>query len=241
MGADVSYLETLRENATALAAAARKAGIGAPVPSCPDWDVEKLVRHTGRVFTSCAAVVRERGQVDFSALPDMPRGEDAIDAFEERAAALADALSGLPQDFPIWNWFGIDPPIPGFYHRRMAQEIAVHRYDAELAAGTSSPIQTELAVDGIDEVLASFLAFEAERGDLGGSLHLHATDAESEWVIRRENDQLIATQGHEKADAAVRGTASDLLLFLWNRVPASGLDVVGDVAVAERWKDAVKF
>jgi uncharacterized protein (TIGR03083 family) len=241
MAVDVSYIEHLRNDAAALAEAARSAGLSASVPPCPDWNVEKLVRHVGRVHTSCAAVVRERGQVDFSGLPDMPRGDDAVDAFEERSAALADALEGLPEDYPIWNWFGIEPPIPGFYHRRMAQETAVHRWDAQAAAGTTAPIATDLAADGIDEALELFLNADAVEGDLGGSMHLHATDAESEWVIRSADGKLVATAEHAKSDVAVRGAASDLLLFLWNRIPAGSLDVVGNAEVARAWKEAVKF
>ena len=84
----------------------------------------------------------------------MPKGDGCIEEFERRSVALADALDGLPTDFPIWNWFGIDPPIPGFYHRRMAQEVAVHRWDAQAAAGATTPIDAALAADGIDEVLA---------------------------------------------------------------------------------------
>ncbi len=241
MAADVSYVESLRGNAAALAAAARAADLTTTVPPCPEWDTEKLVRHIGRVHTSCAAVVRERGPVDFKALPEMPKGDECIGAFEDRAAALADALDGLPEDFPIWNWFGIDPPIPGFYHRRMAQETAIHRWDSQAAAGTTAPIDTPLAIDGIDELLAAFLGFAPESAGLGGSLHLHATDADAEWVVRHESGRLVATPEHAKADAAVRGTASDLLLFLWNRVPASSLEVIGNTAVAEAWSETVKF
>lgn len=239
MADDVSYVAHVRNNAAALTSAARKAGLDALVPPCPDWDVQKLVRHCGRVITSCAAVVRERGQVDFSGLPDMPKGDGAIDAFEERAAALADALDDLPTDYPIWNWFGIEPPIPGFYHRRMAQELAVHRWDAQAAAGATSAIDSALAVDGIDEILTVFLA--NAQGDLGGSLHLHATDAESEWVIRHAEGKLVAAPEHAKCDVAVRGAASDLLLFLWNRIPAGSLDVVGDAAIARAWKEQVRI
>jgi uncharacterized protein (TIGR03083 family) len=240
MAADLSYVKSLRENAAALAAAARKAGLDAAVPSCPDWDVRKLVKHTGRVFTSCAAVVRERGSVDFQSLPDMPSDDSVVDVYEERAGALADALDALPLDFPIWNWFGIDPPIPGFYHRRMAQEIAVHRYDGELAAGAPSPIDAALAADGVDEFMTLMVGGDRE-GDLGGSLHLHATDADCEWIVRSEAGMLVPSRGHEKADAAVRGTASDLDLFLWNRVPASALDVVGDASVVDNWAATVKI
>jgi uncharacterized protein (TIGR03083 family) len=240
MGSDVSYLQTLQSDAADLAVAARAAGLGAPVPACPGWDVEKLVRHTGRVFTSCAAVVRERGPVDFESMPTMPKGDGTIEAFEERAAALADALAGLPEDVPVWNWFGIEPPIPGFYHRRMAQEVAIHRWDAQAAAGTTAPIDTALAVDGLDEFLTMFLS--QQDVDLGGSLHFHATDADAEWLLRPGADgKVVATKEHAKADAAVRGTASDLDLFLVNRVPASALDVVGDAAIAERWAVSVTF
>jgi uncharacterized protein (TIGR03083 family) len=242
MPADVSYLGTIRNDAAGLATAARAAGLGADVPTCPEWDVEKLVRHTGRVFTSCAAVVRERGPVDFGALAQMPKGDGAIEAFEERATALVDALEGLPEDFPIWNWFGIEPPIPGFYHRRMAHEVAIHRYDAQSAAGACSPVDTVLAVDGLDEFLAFLLAAREPTGSLGGSLHLHAIDTDAEWVVRdAEGGRLVATKGHERCDVAVRGTASDLNLFVVNRVAASTLDVVGDPSIAERWRDVVSF
>ena len=40
--------------------------------------------------------------------------------------------------------------------------------------------------------------------------------------------------GHAKCDAAVRGTAADLHLWLWGRVPPDRLEVFGDPAIAER-------
>ena len=51
----------------------------------------------------------------------------------------------------------------GFVIRRMAQETAIHRWDAESAAGTVTPVESTLASDGIrtfdagrpTEVLAS--------------------------------------------------------------------------------------
>ena len=46
------------------------------------------------------------------------------------------------------------------------------------------------------------------------------------WTVERE---------HRKGDAAIRGTASDLLLALWRRVDRPALDVVGDEAVADRF------
>jgi hypothetical protein len=121
----------------------------------------------------------------------------------------------------------------------MAQEVALHRYDAQLAAGSPAPLDTALAIDGV-AVFRSLMVGRDREGDLGGSLHLHATDGDCEWVIRSEGGLLVPAPGHEKADVAVRGAASDLDLFLWNRLPVSALDVVGDAAVAERWGEVVK-
>jgi MDMPI C-terminal domain len=39
---------------------------------------------------------------------------------------------------------------------------------------------------------------------------------------------------------AVRGTASDLLLLLWNRVSADRFEVFGDAELLEWWRAAVK-
>ena len=40
----------------------------------------------------------------------------------------------------------------------MALEVAVHRYDAELAHDEVTPIPDDLALDGVDEVLRVMLA-----------------------------------------------------------------------------------
>ena len=234
-------MKSLRENSAALAVAARAAGLSAAVPPCPGWDVEKLVRHIGRVQGGAAAVVKARGPVDRDAQPDMPKGEGCIEEFERRSVDLADALDALPEDFPIWNWFGIDPPIPGFYHRRMAQEVGVHRWDAEAAAGATAPIDAALAADGLDELFMTFLTFGPAEVDLGGSMHLHATDADSEWFVTTVDRKLVATPEHAKADAAVRGSASDLLLFAWNRIAPAQLEVIGDASVPSAWAEKIKL
>ena len=50
----------------------------------------------------------------------------------------------------MWTW--TPDHTVGFWSRRMAHEVAVHRWDAQGAAGDPSPIERELAVDGIQEV-----------------------------------------------------------------------------------------
>ena len=89
----------------------------------------------------------------------------------------------------------------------MAHELAVHRYDAELAHGTPGPFDPDMAVDGIDEfydVLVPFSARRWERPLPAGSLHLHRTDGPGEWLVRAVDGAVVATHEHAKGDVAVR-------------------------------------
>ena len=77
----------------------------------------------------------------------------------------------------------------GFVIRRMAQETAVHRWDADDAAGRPRPVEADLASDGIDEFLHHFARLAATTlRTVGGSVHLHCTDVAGEWTVRPEGD-----------------------------------------------------
>ena len=78
---------------------------------------------------------------------------------------------------------------------------------------------------------------DAMRGS-GQTLHFHTTDAPGEWVARREPDMVVLEHTHIKADVAVRGPATDLLLVLSRRRPtgaAPTLQVHGDRALFDHW------
>jgi hypothetical protein len=69
-------------------------------------------------------------------------------------------------------------------------------------------------------------------------LHLHVTDegvADGEWMIRPGRGGVTVEPGHGKGDVAVRGPASDMLLVLMQRFPASdpSVEVLGDVALLD--------
>jgi uncharacterized protein (TIGR03083 family) len=109
------------------------------------------------------------------------------------------------------------------------------------AAGGPSPIGADLAVDGMDEYLtfAALMVARQPVPGLGGSLHLHATDVAGEWALDLEPDHIEYRMEHSKSDTAVRGSASDLLLLMLNRIPAESpsLQVFGDGAVLKRWRE----
>ncbi len=119
----------------------------------------------------------------------------------------------------------------------MAQETAVHRVDAERAAGRDHRVDPEFAADGIDEFLTHFLRWIAEdAAPAGGSVHLHCADTAGEWTVTTDDDgRYTLTREHSKGDAALRGDAHDLLMVLWRRAPLDSVDVFGDRDVAERF------
>jgi hypothetical protein len=54
-------------------------------------------------------------------------------------------------------------------------------------------------------------------------------------LVADSNGELRVTHEHGKGDAAVRGPASELLLWVWGR-PTHDLQIFGDEAVAAAWR-----
>lgn len=235
----MDHTALIRADASALIAAARSAGLDAPTPSCPGWTVQTLVGHIGLVHHFAAETLRLGGENPWDAglAPvDTPQDEAILDWFAGTTGRLLERIASTEPGAPAWNW-SREPHLAAFWPRRMAHETAVHRWDAERAAGDPAPIAADVAVDGIDEVLDVFLPVRlAPDADLHGTLHLHATDADGEWLVGIEGGAISTRREHAKGDAAVRGTASDLNLFLWGRLDASALELHGDTSVVERWR-----
>jgi uncharacterized protein (TIGR03083 family) len=228
------YLSTIVDEADTLTAAAAR-DLAARVPSCPDWSAADLVYHIGDVHWSWRAVVE--GRRDQSATGEFaprPRDDELAEWAREEARLLATILEKMDPETHVWTW--APQKNVAFVQRRMAQETAVHRVDAELAAGSPTPISADLAADGVEEFLEFFLpADPAVLADPGESVHLHATDSGDEWLVTVADGAVRTERRHAKAGVAVRGPVSDLLLALWRRVPPSNLDVVGDASALDRF------
>jgi hypothetical protein len=54
-------------------------------------------------------------------------------------------------------------------------------------------------------------------------------------LVRFAPDGPLFTREHARGDVALRGSASDLLLFLWQRIPAERLEVFGDATLIPRY------
>ena len=118
----------------------------------------------------------------------------------------------------------------------MAHETTVHRWDAERAAGAehTTPIDTELAVDGIDEWLSFITVDMSGRAPgLHGSLQLVATDTDCSRTLALSPDRIEVASSIE-ADATVRAPASQLFLWFVNRVATDDVELVGRSLGARR-------
>src|SRR6516165_11402188 len=156
-----THIEALRMEGDHMAAAIRAADPGAPVPPCSDWVVRDLVRHMGGVHRWATGYVAEArteySPTDLEVLVGgWPADADMTDWFVEGHAKLVAALEAAPPDLACWTFLPAPSP-RAMWARRQAHETAIHRVDAELAAGTAEHgFAPPFAADGVDELLTCF-------------------------------------------------------------------------------------
>ncbi len=215
----------------------------APVPSCPKWGAIDLIWHLGEVWFFWGTIVK-RGVTDVEQLdvveatkPDGLSAEEMVAWASEQHQRLIETLVEADPAQHVWTWTGELQPT-SWVARRMALETVVHRWDAERTAGREWSIDPVVASDGIDEFLTWFMSQQQGGEPVDGSVHLHCTDAEGEWFVTAMNEEgAVFERRHAKGDVAVRGSASALLLWLWRR-EGGPVEILGDAALAERFRKA---
>lgn len=120
----------------------------------------------------------------------------------------------------------------------MVHETVVHRWDVQVALGGDIDLMDlPVAIDGIDEYLDVFTAAarSVTNAPSGPAFGFACTDDDAAWSIEfPEAGRRVATPGLSRPDLVLRGTAQDLLLFVWGRLPtekAGALAGVPDVSV----------
>ena len=237
-------IEQLRSEGEALLTAARTAGLEAPIEHCPRWDIQRLLSHTGKVFQRTAVVVTENLMTPPAndRFVRFAEDESIFDQFGDALEELVEALTNTVPNAPSWNFTG-ENLTNAFWTRRMLNEAAMHRWDAQNAAGDTRGFAPELAVDIIDELLFVLMpVLSAKKNpELSATFHFHCTDTDGEWLTTFTAGVPSTTREHAKGQLAVRGPASSLALWAWNRLPASegGLEALGDTDLLDQWATVV--
>jgi uncharacterized protein (TIGR03083 family) len=232
----LDHLGELDRTAAGLAAVFDAVDPAAAVPSCPGWTIADLALHIGAGQRWSASVLlsgREQRR------PEVLRTTISwSDWYAGTTTALLAAIRAVDPDEPCWNFAPV-PQRAGFWPRRRLHETAVHLIDALQAAGTSSvgAIPPAVAADGVDEVFEVFVPRVLARGfapAVTQRIGVLATDTGDAWTLTPQPDGPPRLErGRANGEAVLTGSAEDLLLCLWKRLPPDRLTVEGDRQVAK--------
>lgn len=222
--------------------------LDAAVAGCPGWTLGDLGVHLVGVQRWATQILNTGTPADVT---EPPTADQASTALRQSSQDLVAALSQIDPMAPCWN-FSEAPQVAAFWFRRQACEVAVHRWDAEAAVSTTpAPIDPATAAHVIDEFLHMSLPriFTREQIDVStlvGDVHVHCTDldgldAPGEWTFEIVDGSLVVTDDHRKSAVALRGTASNLALALYQRTALDSVDVFGDTDVLARWSQVMNF
>lgn len=233
------YLAVIATEAARMAAVAQEAGLDAKTPTCPAWNIRKLILHQGEVHRWATAVVAGR-YTSFAKLPKdtlgkLPTDAETFDWFRDGVATLIDTLAtGDPA--VEYDMFLREPQMSRLllWARRQAMELCIHRVDAESAVGRCTAFPPKVAAEGIDEFLTAFITRGkgAVHRDTPHTIAFVPDDVEDRWTVTISEGPLTTARAHvENSECAVSGPASDMFLALWNRLPTDAMKVEGDTSL----------
>jgi uncharacterized protein (TIGR03083 family) len=214
--------------------------LAAPVPTCPDWTVADLVRHVANGYLK--VVVRRLRLPEDRPVQDLT-GEQPIAALDRCYAALIKEFERRSDDDQVAG----GPETVRFWIRRMAQETAIHRVDAELAVGAPmTPIPEDLGADGVGEMLWLFLEHETHTWpetdadylvDWGRrSLLVSAGPAAWRITLRTDGAKVNPPGDDDRADATIAGEPAAVLLWLYNRRGDDAVEAEGDTEMIGQFR-----
>jgi uncharacterized protein (TIGR03083 family) len=242
-------LRLIDERSTAFGAAVASApSLDVQVPTCPEWTLSDLVHHMGEGRFDWAATVAAgpdaSAKSSAEGAPPAPGDRDAqLGWLASSTQQLVGALQEAGPDRGCWTWWG-DSQSPQTCHsvaRHQLQQYAVHTYDAQVTVGAPQPLPDDVALDGVDEFLSTCCATTSAWPHEPAVVDYHASEGHS-WRQRlsAEGSQITrlpapgtvdaaaAGTDQDAADASARGTANELVLALYGRIPMDALELAGD-------------
>jgi uncharacterized protein (TIGR03083 family) len=226
-----AHIEGLREALVSFVRYVDRVGLRAGVPTTPDWNVRQLIAHQGMVHRWAAANLRGLSS-DTEALER--EGQTSVDPVEwlrDGAIEFVTALTQAPETVGAPVFLHDAPPPRAFWARRQCHETTMHAVDAMAAALGRAPladetwIGTELALDGIDELLRGFLPRSKStlRSEEPVTFAVRPDEGERAWLVSvapdpaRTEEVSAADARCDEAEFQLTGGAVSLYLQLWNR------------------------
>jgi uncharacterized protein (TIGR03083 family) len=234
-------LRLIDERSTAFRAVVSSApDLDVPVPSCPGWTLADLAQHIGAGRRSWAATVALGEAATGRVQPDpdeatAPGDRAALDAWLAASTQqLLDALRDAGPDRPCWTWWATSqsPQTSGAVARHQLQEVAVHTWDAQAAAGAPAPLPREVALDGVEEFLSTCVATTSRWPYEPATVVYRATEGPA-WRLRLSAggarvERTTEAAAAEEPEVTASATASDLVLVMYGRLPVDALAIDGD-------------
>ncbi|MGA7172954.1 MAG: maleylpyruvate isomerase family mycothiol-dependent enzyme [Candidatus Dormiibacterota bacterium] len=235
-----SFLKSVRSDGERIVLVARDQ-LGADVPPCPGWQVRDVLNHVAQVYEQkivCTLLQRDPDPWP----PDWPADRDPTEWLADAQRRLLELFTERGAAAPSYTWWPADQTV-GFWARRMAHETVIHRVDVELSCGPSTPVNPEVAVDGVDEVLTIVLAgdwSDAPADQCRGQRIAVRTGGRG-WEVELQREAVNVYPPRGRVDAEVQGDPEEVLLWLWGRGPVTRLTQVGDASIATLLRDRLKL
>ncbi|XVS64222.1 maleylpyruvate isomerase N-terminal domain-containing protein [Actinosynnema sp. CA-299493] len=218
------WTEVFTAQAEMFRAAVGKADPTAKVPSCPGWTFTDLALHVGRFLETSLEYLRTGSPVQLR-LPRPPAEVEPLAYLDTQLAKAAELLPVIPGNRATWTFSPAAPDLAWVWHRRIAHELDLRRWDAQAALRELVVGDADFAVDGIDEALTTLLAAKYATDvppRTGGTALVQLTDVPEAWVVTFAPGvvpEVRAAWPGEETDLQVTGEAQLVHYGLWGRLP----------------------
>ena len=198
-----------------------------------DWTVTDLAAHLGGVYRWAAYNMGSLTRGDLEDRPEI--SVSPVEWVEAGRDALLEAIAANEPDAECYTLSKTDRTVRWWYRRQLHENL-VHLWDLRSASDPEAPAPAEVPAsvhaDGVAELFDTFIARARNLEPLNGVVRLESTDTGQQWTFGVDWERDTT----DYPDGIVKGTAADLLLYVWNR--ADNVKKIGDLELIERFEKA---
>jgi len=206
------------------------------VPSCPGWNIEKVVNHLAiglglaypHALDAPPDMPADQAWADVDWPTTEPSGHAARELFIATMTGCLNTYRDTDPDMACWTYAG--PGAARFWFRRAAIETTLHRFDVAEALGSND---LELAADRAEDGVAEAVEFALP---IAAILAGHPTSAVE---ITIDGVRTPFQLGEGTPAAKIAGSGKDVLATLWGR-HRDGVTVNGEADAAQQWLTLVE-